>query len=233
MSVDSWRFDEIRKRCFNRLLKLHYDTQSCHLGGNLSCLDILVYLFHFHMQPEDVFILSKGHAAGALYIVLWSLGKLADDELDTFHKDGTMLCGHASPPYAHFATGSLGHGLSLANGIGIARRVRNEKGHVYCLLGDGEAQEGMVQEALTWELPNVTAIVDGNRYQGFSNTGNLYDGLMINGHSFSSLKRFFNDNQHRPFLWCLTVKGNGAPLAGTLESHYLPLTKEAYEKSLR
>src|SRR5687768_8627825 len=76
-----------------RLLRMHYESRVGHIGGNLSCLDILMTLYHECLGPDDTFILSKGHAAGALYTTLWSAGLLTDEDLTTFHKDGTRLSG--------------------------------------------------------------------------------------------------------------------------------------------
>src|ERR1700722_4731996 len=96
-----------------RLLQMHYESGVGHIGGNLSALDILLCLYHKTLQPNDQFVLSKGHAAGALYVTLWTLGYLTEGDLQQFHKDGTRLSGHPPPqgiPQIPFATGSLGHG---------------------------------------------------------------------------------------------------------------------------
>jgi transketolase N-terminal domain/subunit len=91
-----------------RLLQMHFESDVGHLGGNLSALDLLVCLYHRILQPDDIFILSRGHAAGALYATLWSTGALSDADLRTFHKDGTRLSGHPplrGIPEVLFATG--------------------------------------------------------------------------------------------------------------------------------
>jgi transketolase len=103
---------------------------SGHIGGNLSSLDALLVVFHEALRPGDRFVLSKGHSAGALYTALWSVGRLSDDDLKTFHRDATLLAGH--PPARGidilFATGSLGHGLSLAAGTALALRMKQSPG---------------------------------------------------------------------------------------------------------
>src|SRR5690242_8426535 len=111
-------FSEVARNARKRLLQMHFESGVGHIGGNLSCLDILMTLFHRILQPDDAFVLSKGHSAGALYVTLWSLGRLTEEDLRLFHKDNTKLSGHPSPnhlPEIAFATGSLGHGLSLAS----------------------------------------------------------------------------------------------------------------------
>ena len=117
-STRSW--SELRRRARLRLLRMHFESGVGHIGGNLSCLDLLLVLHHQILYPADRFVLSKGHAAGAYYVTLWTVGKLSDDDLALFHKDATRLSGH--PPVSGiddilFATGSLGHGFSLAAGL--------------------------------------------------------------------------------------------------------------------
>src|SRR3954452_13169822 len=87
---------ERRSQARARLLQMHYEAGVGHIGGNLSALDILLSLYHDVMGPDDQFVLSKGHSAGALYVALWTLGRLSDHDLKTFHKDRTRLPGH--PP---------------------------------------------------------------------------------------------------------------------------------------
>ena len=134
-----------------RLLEMHYRAGVGHIGGNLSALDILLTLYRDVFGPDDAFVLSKGHAAGALYVALWSLGHLSDTDLETFHKDGTLLSAH--PPATGlddvlFATGSLGHGLPLCCGLALAKKLRSGPGRVFCLTSDGEWNEGSNWEAL-------------------------------------------------------------------------------------
>src|SRR5437868_861581 len=108
--LDPASLAQLRRRARLRLLQMHHDSKVGHIGGNLSALDILLTLYHYVLRPDDLFVLSKGHAAGALYVTLWSLGAMTDDDLLQFHKDNTRLSGH---PPAHgipeivFATGSL------------------------------------------------------------------------------------------------------------------------------
>src|SRR5262245_26765025 len=101
---------------------MHHDAGVGHIGGNLSALDLLVTTYHRVLGRDDTFVLSKGHAAGALYVALWSVGQLTDDDLRTFHRDDTRLSGHPPAqglPAIAFATGSLGHGLGLASGLAL------------------------------------------------------------------------------------------------------------------
>jgi transketolase len=123
-----------------RLLRMHYEARVGHIGGNLSAIDAMLIVLHEYVQPDDLFVLSKGHSAGALYTALWTLGHLSDDDLKTFHQDGTLLAGHppaSGIPQIAFATGSLGHGLSLSAGSALGFRFRRRDARVFCLMSDG------------------------------------------------------------------------------------------------
>ena len=115
----------------------------------------MLVLHHNVMRPDDVFILAKGHSAGALYLTLWSLGRLTDEDLKTFHRDGTFLAGHPVAgwsPDIPFATGSLGHGLPDAAGMALGYKLQSEPREVFCLTSDGEWQEGSNWEALIFAI---------------------------------------------------------------------------------
>jgi transketolase len=235
-----------------RLLQMHYESRVGHIGGNLSCLDLMLVLHHEAMRPEDVFVLSKGHAAGALYVTLWSIGCLSDEDLKTFHGDPTLLSGHPAPcriPQIAFATGSLGHGLSLSSGIALGRRLQGQPGRVYCLLSDGEWQEGSNWEALIFvvhhRLP-VTFIVDTNGLQGFGSTGDIASqgaltakfgafGLHareIDGHDPEAIRSALRDASEPAAIVARTHKGHGVSfMADRMEWHYLPMSAQQYEQA--
>jgi len=245
--------DTLRAR--KRLLQMHYESGVGHIGGNLSCLDALLLLYHEQIQTDDRFILSKGHAAGALYIALWSLGKISDEELKTFHKDNTRLSGH--PPAKGiddilFATGSLGHGLSLAAGTALSKKIADKGGHVYCLTSDGEWQEGSTWEALIFaahhQLENLTVLVDCNGLQGFGGTKEIasmfdidqkiqgfdVDLVRVNGHDLFAIRDALKQPASKCRIILLsTVKGRGVSfMENQMQWHYLPLTEQQYQQSL-
>lgn len=247
-------FKSTLHRARQRLLQMHYESGVGHIGGNLSCLDILLTLYHQVLGADDKFVLSKGHAAGALYVALWSVGRLTDEDLKQFHKDGTRLSGHPAPnslPDIPFATGSLGHGLSLAAGLALAKQLKREPGRVYCLLSDGEWQEGSVWEALIFaahhRLP-LTLIVDKNGLQGFGSTKDV-SGLdtftdkfrafgvpteEIDGHDTEAIASACRAHPAGvQALVASTQKGSRVSfMAGKMEWHYLPLTEELYQQAL-
>ena len=238
-----------------RLLKMHFESGVGHIGGNLSALDLLFCLYHRILRKEDTFVLSKGHAAGAWYTVLWSVGALTDEDLRTFHKDGTRLSGHPPPfgiPEILFATGSLGHGLGLAAGTALGKRLMSQPGRVFCLMSDGEWNEGSCWESLIFAshqaLDNLVIIVDSNGLQGFGPTAEIADlGLIagkfrefgvktveIDGHSPTEICRALTSPA--PGLLAVvahTTKGRGVSfMEDKFEWHYLPMTESQYEQAV-
>jgi transketolase len=167
-------------------LRQHIISMTCaagsgHPGGSLSAADIITVLYFYKMRhnpkdpawpDRDRFVMSKGHAAPVLYAALAEAGYFPVSYLKTLRKIGSSLQGHVDMlalPGIEMSTGSLGQGLSAANGMALAARLDNKNYRVYCLLGDGECQEGQVWEAAMTashhKLDNLTAIVDHNKYQ--------------------------------------------------------------------
>ena len=247
---------ELARMARKRLLKMHYEAGVGHIGGNLSALDAILVLHHTVMRPEDVFILSKGHAAGALYTTLWAAGKITEKELRTFHKDGTYLAGHPVMGWSDdipFATGSLGHGLSVAAGMALGYKLQGLDRHIYCLTSDGEWQEGSSWEALNFavqnKLTNLTILVDENHLQGFGTTEDIasmplkckLNGFgawlaQVNGHDYQELKRVLQVKSPYQVRIVLmdTIKGRGASfMENKMEWHYLPMNAEQYQLALQ
>ncbi len=234
---------------------MHFESGVGHIGGNLSSLDAMLIVFNEIMDCQDKFILSKGHSAGALYISLWSAGRLQENELKQFHRDNTLLAGH--PPAKGisdipFATGSLGHGLSLAAGTALGFKLKKNEAKVICLTSDGEWQEGSTWEALIFachqKLNNLTVLVDHNNLQGFGSTHEiasmspLWDKLqgfdvemqIIDGHDPNAIRAAFAVEQHRLRIIVLrTVKGRGVSfMENRMDSHYLPLSESQFNQAI-
>jgi transketolase len=250
-SLDARRMSVLR----SRLLRMHYESRVGHVGGNLSAIDALALLFNERIGADDRFVLSKGHSAGALYIALWSIGRLTDEDLSTFHQDGTLLAGHppaAGIPDILFATGSLGHGLSLAAGTALAKRIKQVDGHTFCLTSDGEWQEGSTWEAFIFAahhaLDNLTVLIDQNGLQGFGGTSEVasmqplgdrlagfdVDIHRVPGHDLHAIRMALDAPATRLKVVILdTVKGKGVSfMESRMEWHYLPLTAEHYQQAL-
>ena len=247
--------DLILRRARKRLIQMHYESGVGHIGGNLSALDAMLLVSYEIMGPEDSFILSKGHSAGALYVCLWSKGELIDADLTMFHKDGTLLGGH--PPVKGissipFATGSLGHGLSLAAGTALALRINKEAAQIFCMTSDGEFQEGSTWEAVIFLahhcLTNMTVLVDHNQLQGFGNTAEVasmaplqeklkgfdVEVIVVPGHDLQSIREALKFKTDKPkFVILQTVKGHGVSfMENKMEWHYLPLNEAQYLQAL-
>ncbi|NGM35503.1 transketolase [Methylobacterium sp. DB0501] len=228
---------------------MHREAHVGHVGGNLSAFDAMMLVHHEMLGAADRFVLSKGHAAGALYVTLWSRGLISEAELASFHADATRLPGHPPAgglPGIRFGTGSLGHGLPLAGGLALAARLQRREGRVFCLTSDGEWQEGSTFEALIFcahrRLSNLTILIDHNRLQGFGTTaevasldpiGRVLAGFDVeireaDGHDLPDMRRALVPGTDRPVVVVLhTVKGRGVPaIEGRLDSHYLPLTED-------
>ena len=249
-------FEALLLRAKLRLLRMHYESGVGHIGGNLSAIDAMLCLHHRVMTPDDVFVLSKGHAAGALYVTLWTTGQLSDSDLVQFHGERTKLAGHPAPgwlPGIPVATGSLGHGLPMASGIGLAKRFQREDGRVYCLTSDAEWQEGSTWEALIFanhhRLANLTVLIDANGLQGFGTTREVasMEGIRDRIEAFGVLAEELDGHDTEALTRCLqngpsclraiilnTIKGKGVSfMENRMEWHYLPLTDELYAQAVR
>jgi transketolase len=234
-----------------QVVRMHARAGSGHLGGDLSCLPGLAAAGQA-MTADDVILLSKGHSAVALYVVLADIGRLPGAALDSYHADGTSLPGH--PPANRFdaipfGTGSLGHGLSLASGLALGRRLTGRPGVVYCLTSDGEWEEGSTWEAFIFacrhQLSNLVVLVDFNGWQALGRVqdvaalGPLADKLAafpadvveIDGDDPETVATAIAGRRDRLTVLVLrTTKGRGlGELADTLASHYAVMTADEAE----
>jgi transketolase len=247
---------------------IHESGTAGHYGGSLSCADILTCLY-FHVlkhdprnplwEDRDRFVLSKGHAAPALYAVLMETGYVARQHLSTFKKIGSILQGHPDmkmTPGIEMSTGSLGPGLSVALGMALAGRVDSKGYRVYVLLGDGELDEGNVWEAAMaashYGLDTITALVDRNCLQISGSTEEClrleplvdrwksfgWDVVQIDGHDIvqilESLDHASKVRGKPALIIAQTVKGRGIPfLENRKESHSCALSDEEYQQIMR
>ncbi|OGG26726.1 hypothetical protein A2960_00960 [Candidatus Gottesmanbacteria bacterium RIFCSPLOWO2_01_FULL_39_12b] len=222
-----------------KILKIANLSKSshCHIGSCLSCIDILIQTLIYEMGERDKFVLSKGHASLALYVVLNYLGKISDKTLSTYFQNNTKLGIHTPSTLQRdipLGTGSLGHGLSFSCGLALGNLMANKQNprNVYCLISDGECNEGAIWEAALFatahKLYNLIIIVDKNGLQAFGKTKDILgDGAAIekwksfgfntyecDGHNLNELKRVFNEIKinvgSRPnIVICKTVRGKG------------------------
>ena len=215
---------------------------SGHPGGSLSAVEIFLTLYGYQInhrpkdprwEDRDRVIVSKGHVSPVVYVTLANFGYFPKEELKTFRKFGARLQGHvhSKVPGVEFNTGSLGHGLSFANGIALGAKMRGKDFKVYCVMGDGELQEGSVWEAAMtaahYKLDHVCAIIDYNKVQENGPTNEIknleplkdkwaafgWNVLNIDGHNFEALQAAFDEfdnTKAKPtVIIANTVKGKG------------------------
>ncbi len=244
-----------------------FNAKSGHPGGSLSCVDILTYLYFDHMnidpqdpknEDRDRFVLSKGHAAPALYSVLALRGFFPVEELKTLRKSDSMLQGHPSVKYTpgvDMCTGSLGQGISAACGMALGAKLAGKDFRVFTVLGDGEIQEGQVWEAAMCAsakgLDNLVAVVDNNGLQidgkiaevnspypiaeKFKSFG--WNVLEISAHSFDEIDAAFNaaaEFKGKPsVIVASSVKGKGVSfMEDQVGWHGTAPNAEQYEQAM-
>ncbi len=249
----------------NRLLSLEgiYNARSGHPGGSLSIAEMVTYLYfcemrvdpeHPDMPGRDRLVLSKGHGAPALYAALAMRGFFPESELKNLRKLGGILQGHPDmkkTPGIDMSTGSLGQGLSAACGMALAAHGAY---NVFCIVGDGELQEGQIWEAVMlanhYKLSNLYVLVDYNKVQlsgkvdDISLPGDIEEKFRvfgwyadtIDGHDFASIESAVNaaKEQDKPAaIICNTVKGKGVSyMEGNYKWHGNAPGDELYEKAV-
>ncbi len=242
------------------IIEMITEAKSGHPGGSLSCTDLLTGLWFSEMQAGDRFVLSKGHAAPALYAVLSKKGLIPKEELKSLRKLGSRLQGHPDRvrlPYVEASTGSLGQGLSVAQGMALGFKLDQKPHHVFCLIGDGESQEGQIWEAALsapkFKLSNLCVILDHNngqidgpvsvvmpiepikdKWEAFG-----WHVLEISGHDMDQILKAFqsarSDPGDRPTLILAhTIKGKGVSfMENKIEWHGVAPKAEEAEKAIK
>lgn len=250
------------------IIKITCAAGSGHVGGGLSMTDILVALYYHVLKydphnpkwPErDRFILSKGHGAIALCPVLADVGYFPVEKLDTFNQLDSPFGMHPDLnkiPGVEMSTGSLGHGLSVAVGAALSARVDNAGHRIFCLMGDGELDEGLIWEAAMsaahYKLGNLVGIIDRNglSLDGFTEDVMTLEPLLqkweafgwraqeIDGHDMGALLDAFANlpptNSNQPtIIIARTVKGKGVSfMENTVDWHYGNLDEELRDQAL-
>jgi transketolase len=259
------RADDIRRK-FIRTAAL---IEATHVASSLSCIDIITALYFGGVlrydpsdpqaESRDRFILSKGHAAVALYNALCEAGFFTREALHTYCKPDSIFGGHPSPviPGVECATGALGHGLPFAAGTALSLRLKKSDSLVYVITGDGECQEGSVWEAAAsisrYNLTNLIWIIDYNRLQSDDEIRNIvnieplqeklesfgFNVTRTNGHAVRETAAALKIDRHslpdKPLvLIANTIKGKGVSiLENKTDSHSRMLTKDEYESAFK
>lgn len=239
-----------------------------HLGGSCSSADIVATLYGHRMRHDaknprwegrDKLLFSKGHACIAQYAALCEYGYFAREELPKLKSFGCMLQGHPDrnkTPGIEANTGSLGQGLSICNGMGLAAKLDNKDTRIYCIIGDGELAEGQIWEAamtaVVYKLDNVVAIVDRNRLQAMGPVAERFDTnpvaekwagfgwnvISIDGHDIKAIDEAFDKAEATKgvptVIIAETTKGKGVSFAENVVGfHNGALTREQYEQACK
>jgi transketolase len=250
------------------IVRMTHEAGSGHPGGSLSIVEILTSLYfrvmrhdpgNPHWEERDRLVLSKGHGAPGLYTLLALSGYFDPRELITLRKLGSRLQGHPSmnkTPGVDMSTGSLGQGLSIAIGMALGARLDRKDYRIYCILGDGECQEGQIWEAAMaathFKVDNLCAILDRNQLQIDGPTEKImslepvvpkfkafgWHVIELNGHDFKELLRAFHEAETykgKPtIIIANTIKGKGVSfMEGSLKFHGKAPTDEETEQALR
>lgn len=266
---------KIVKKCFDAATQVRRDiidmtyatgNTGAHLGGSLSMAEMLASLYvgclrydknNINWEERDRVILSKGHAALALYPAMVQAGILDRLQLDDFKRNGSQLSGHPSLNGLRgieFASGSLGQGLSLGVGVCLAlKRKKNNASRVFVFMGDGECDEGSVWEAAAsaahYRLHRLVAIIDTNKIQYDGQTDDVlsmspmgekwksfgWDVIEIDGHNVEALIDAYNTKGEKPLvIIASTVKGKGISfMENNWRFHNSRLSKKQYEQAIK
>lgn len=262
-------YDDLKIKARNirkNILKMIYTAKGSHIGSGLSIVEILTALYfkvmnvnpkNIHDDARDIFILSKGHAVVALYAALIEAGFCDETIMEKYAANGSHLAGHTirdSVPGIEISSGSLGHGLPIAVGMALGAKMNKMTDKkVFCLMGDGECDEGSVWEATMFAaqniLNNLRIIVDLNGQQGMGESENIIsqkniaekfrsfgcDVYEVDGHNFEELlDAFARESDTRPIVVIAkTVKGKGVSfMENSVVWHYKNPTDEQYTQAL-
>lgn len=260
--------EKMAKKVRRGIIEQVYKAQSGHPGGALSIADILTVLYFNQLnideknpnwENRDRLVLSKGHCSPALYSCLANRGFFEEKELENFRKIENKLQGHPDMrkvPGVDMTTGSLGQGLSAANGMALAGKIDDKDYRVYCILGDGEIEEGQVWEAAMaaskYKLDNLCVVVDNNNLQidgnikdvkgldniegKFRNFG--FNTIVINGHNISQIIDAFETAKTTKgmptAIIAKTIKGKGVSyMENEAKWHGKAPNKEEYEIAMK
>ncbi len=229
------------------VLDLSEKHQNGHIASALSFVEILTFIYERLLTSQDQFILSKGHGVLALYAMLIDKGynPIISGHPDIEPNQGIMC-----------TTGSLGHGLAIGAGKALAKKLKNENGKIFVIIGDGECQEGSIWETFNlirkFKLNNIVTIVDNNNFQALDTIGDILDEnnlknkfeafginvILIDGHNFQDIKKAFNKinkNLDKPFVVIAkTVKGKGISFMENVPCwHSKMLNKEEMEIAIK
>lgn len=249
------------------ILRMAYNAKSVHIGCSFSLVEIAHVLYSNFVDTSklksfnsdrDYVCLSKGHGVMAIYSCLYDLGMIKEDEIENYFSDGSSLTGLADShvPGIEVSGGSLGQGITVATGIALSKKIDKSSSKVFCIVGDGELNEGSAWESIMiaahQELNNFVVIVDANNFQAMGRCQSVlnmesfkakfeafnYEVIECDGHDSDvlekSLSNLLNSSSPKPkALIARTIKGKGVSFMEDDNIwHYTRLTEETYQKAL-
>jgi transketolase len=255
---------KISKEIRRLIIEVANLSKTAHVGSSLSSVDLLSVLYfnkllinESNWETRDIFVLSKAHAALALYSTLTLKGFIARKELLGYFQDKGTLPGHLDRlkgKGVEVSTGALGHGFNIALGMAYGYKLKNDKRQVYSIIGDGESMEGSIWEgalfAPTLEVDNFTAFLDHNNLQGYGRTTELchfepivdkwkafgWETFRVNGHDFLEIIQAL-DAPHKgkpKMIIADTIKGKGVSfMENAMKWHYFMVSDEHKKQALR
>jgi transketolase len=235
----------LSKKIRNEIIKLSFQSKSAHLGSCLSSVEILLAIINFSKKNKSEIIFSKGHAAMAYYTVLKNSGYIKNFSYKNYLKKGSKFWAHVTKSnnnFLKFSFGSLGYGLGIAAGLAVGYKNVKPKKKIFCILSDGELNEGSIWESLMfvshYKLSNIITLIDFNKFQSFGTLKEVinldsykkkfesfnFSFQLINGHNIKDIERAIKKKSNKPkIIMCSTVKGKGiARIENKLFSHYKP-----------
>ena len=255
--------NELRKT----ILRMAYSGKSVHIGCAFSLVEIAHVLYTKIINTEklvsfdsnrDYVCLSKGHGVMAIYACLFELGMIKENEITNYFSDGSSLTGlgDSHVPGIEVSGGSLGQGITVANGIALSKKIDNSPSKIFCIVGDGELNEGSVWEAIMIaahrQLNNFIVIVDANSFQAMGRCSSVlnmesfkakfeafnFETLECDGHDVNAIEKnlstLIDSSSNKPkALIARTIKGKGVTFMEDNNIwHYTRLDEETYKKAL-
>ena len=258
------KFKKVAQEARKLIIEIACRSRTPHVGSSLSCVDILVALYFGYLKIKptdyknrDIFVLSKGHAALALYVALTLKGLLSRRSLYGYLQNNGTLPAHLDREKSRWiecSAGSLGHGFNIALGMAYGYKLRHDKRKIVSVIGDGESQEGSIWEAALFaaklKIDNFTGIIDYNNLQGYGRPKDIchyeplaakwrafgWEVVRANGHNHLEIIAACNQPHHgKPkIIIADTTKGKGVDfMEDKLQWHYYIVTDELKEKALQ
>lgn len=248
MSAD---YKKIAKEVRRKALSMIWKAQTSHIASNYSVTDLAVVLYE-SLKKEDRVVWSKGWAAATTYILLARQGVIPEKDLDIFPNKPYLNLVEVGVKGVESTGGSMGHGLPAAIGIALGQKKARVKGQVYCIMSDGEMNEGTTWEgvmiAAHHNLDNLTVLIDRNTWQAMGRTEEVlmmeplqdkwkvwgWDTIRVNGHNYKALEKAIKMlHKHPKVIICDTIKGKGVSfMEDSLVFHYKYVDDDVYKRAM-